>query len=146
MSENGTLGNHLQKEGSLPGVCWEHTADKCIVSDKVDFKCASCNGNHRASSTLCEYYKQALIISGELQQQNITREQATKLYAQFYDQKSDETSNRQSRTNTPNKVSIPGVVFETQEEFFPPSPVFPLFISLCLSLSLSLAIISNNDQ
>ena len=55
-----------KRKVACPVCAGEYTADKCIFSDKIDFKCATCNGNHKVSSTLCESFKEALIISGGL--------------------------------------------------------------------------------
>ena len=95
-------------------ICAEpHSFDHCTVTNKEGFKCASCKQNHKASSISCEFYKQGLIISGELQKRNITQDQAAKLYISLYENNENLSSN-QAPPIAPKKVVIPGVVFDSQ--------------------------------
>ena len=102
-----------RRKVACPNCAEPHTFDKCTVTNKENFKCVSCNQNHKASSTSCDFYKQALLISAELQKKNITQEQAAKLYVSLYDNNVKEHTN-QGQPTVPQKVTIPGVVFESQ--------------------------------
>ena len=55
------------------------------IADEANYKLAACGSNHEAFSSTCEYYKQALAISAELQGNDINQEQANKLYAKLYE-------------------------------------------------------------
>ena len=102
-----------RRKVACPNCAEPHTYDKCTVTNKENFKCVNCNENHKASSISCEFYKQALLISAELQKKNITQEQAAKFYVSLYDNNVKEHTN-QGQSIAPQKVTIPGVVFESQ--------------------------------
>ena len=73
-----------KRKVTCPNCAGNHTAEDCTMRDERDYKCCQCYGNHRAYSQNCEFYKEALKISEQLQKRSITQEQASKLYAQLY--------------------------------------------------------------
>ena len=73
------------KRKSICPFCAEnHSPSECNVDDTQQFKCTFCKGNHKAPSTSCKYYKEALKIATDLQRRAITQEDATKLYTKLY--------------------------------------------------------------
>ena len=111
------------KRKTICPICAEgHTSDNCQVTDKANYKCAACGNNHKAFSTTCEYYKQALAISAELQGKNINQEQANKYYVKLYENSPNEKSPSQ-----PRSLLSKGIVFDSQplpsvSDFPPISP------------------------
>ena len=80
----------------------DHFHTQCTVTDKELFKCASCDNNHRASSTICNYFKQALKIAAQFQESRISQIQAARAYAKLYSNEIPALNGPPTRMITPS--------------------------------------------
>ena len=58
---------------------------ECELTDPSLFKCVSCEGNHKASSAVCNFFKEARKISCSLQNEIFSHLKASQSYAKMYD-------------------------------------------------------------
>ena len=115
----------------------DHFHTYCTVTNKDLFKCASCGNNHKSSSTLCNYYKQALKISAQLQESRISQIQASREYAKLYNRENPTLNGPQRKLITPSLNLDPSQLQSSPTLSFPtPETQFSSNSVPCQSASL----------
>ena len=88
------------KRKEVCGKCaGDHSHSTCTITDPKLFKCATCLGNHKSTSTTCPFYERALHISGRVQKGEISNVAASKMYANLYS--TDDTESVYSEEGNP---------------------------------------------
>ena len=85
----------------------DHPQSECKVEEASQFKCASCGGNHRASSNRCEFFKAAQETAARLQERKITQEEAAIQYANLYSRKPKNIQVKHSLIKGTQNLPIP---------------------------------------
>ena len=107
----------------------DHSHSTCTITVPDLFKCATCLGKHKFTSSTCPFYERALPISGRVQRGEISNVAASKMYAYLYS--TDDTESLYSEEGHPEPSpfsSIPPSAFlsvSTSPDLpLSPTPVF----------------------
>ena len=100
-----------RRKTSCTNCAQNHFHTECTVTEKEQFKCSSCDQNHKASSSMCNYYKEALKVAAQLQVSRISQSQAAIEYAKIY---KGDNSLKSAPKNliTPSPYEIPSQIFQ----------------------------------
>ena len=113
------------KRKEVCGKCaGDHCHSPCTITEPNLFKCATCLGKHKSTSSTCPFYERALHISGRVQRGEISNVAASKMYAYLYS--TDDTESVYSEEGNPEPSPFSSI---------PPSAFPSLSTSPDLSLS-----------
>ena len=91
-----------RRKTSCSNCAENHFHTECPITEKNLLKCSSCNQNHKASSSTCNYYKEALKIAVQLQESIISQSQAAKMYEKLYNKDNTLSNKAPSKLITPS--------------------------------------------